>query len=182
MALTSTIFRAELQISDIDRGYYATHALIIARHPSETDERMMVRLLAFAQHASAELAFAGDISNAEEPTLWSKDLTGAIAAWIEVGQPDFKVVRKAAGRARQVFVHAYGRGAGPWWAQHGTDFARFPNLCVYRISDATTQALAMLAVRNMQLQCLLQDGEITLSDDTRSVSVQIETLKETALG
>lgn len=177
MALTSTIFRAELQISDIDRHYYETHALTLARHPSETDERMMVRLLVFALHASSDLVFAGDISSSEEPALWAKDLTGQIEQWFEIGQPDVKVVRKAAGRAREVWVYAYGRGSVPWWAQHAADFARFNNLSVVRIADDTTRDLAAFAVRNMKLQCLVQDGAATLSNATHSVLVQTETLK-----
>ena len=177
MALTSTIFRAELSISDIDRNYYETHALTIARHPSETDERMMVRLLVFALHADAQLAFAGDISNSDEPALWRKDLTGEIADWIEVGQPDAKVVRKAAGRAHRVLIYAYGRSAVTWWTKQGADFTRFDNLSVYRISDATCRDLAALAVRNMTLQCLIQDGAVTLSNAGNSVEVEIEMLK-----
>ncbi len=99
MALKSTIFKAELQISDMGRNYYGDHSLTLARHPSETDERMMVRLLAFALHAHEALVFADSIGNDEEPSLWQKDLTGAVQVWIGVGQPDVKRIRKACGRA-----------------------------------------------------------------------------------
>ena len=180
MALTSKIHRCELQISDLDRNYYETHALTIARHPSETDERMMVRLLAFALHAADGLAFAGDISDSEEPALWRRDLTGAVIDWIEVGQPDVKVVRRAAGRARNLFIYAYGRAAAPWWSRAGADFARFGNLQVASIDAGTTQALAALAMRNMQLNCVVQDGACALSDPHNSVAVQIELLKRGA--
>ena len=95
MASNATIFKATLQIADMDRNYYADHALTIARHPSETDERMMVRLLAFVQHAHEALAFGRGLSADDEPDLWRRDLTGAVELWIEVGQPEEKRLRKA---------------------------------------------------------------------------------------
>ena len=105
MALSATIFKIDLNIADMDRNYYADHRLVIARHPSETDERMMVRVLAFACHASDSLQFTRGLSSDEdEPDIWDKDLTGNIETWIDVGQPDPKRVRKACGRARQVFI------------------------------------------------------------------------------
>ena len=115
MALKATIFKAQLQIADMDRHYYAEHALTLARHPSETDERMMVRLLAFALNADESLEFGKGLSNEDEPALWRKDLTGVIEHWIEVGLPDEKSLRKACGRATQVRLYTYGRGAAKWW-------------------------------------------------------------------
>src|ERR1700720_320248 len=117
MALKSTIFKADLSVADIDRSYYADHALTIARHPSETDERMMVRLLAFALHADEELAFGRGLSTEDEPDLWQRDLTGSIEKWIDVGLPDERQIRKACGRAREVHVLAYGGRAAGLWGQ-----------------------------------------------------------------
>ena len=108
MALKSTIFKAELSIADIDRGYYRNHALTVARHPSETDERMMMRLLAFALHADDALEFGRGLSAEHEPDLWRRDLTGTVEQWIEVGLPEEREIRKACGRAREVHVLAYG--------------------------------------------------------------------------
>ena len=88
MAIKSTIFKIDLQITDLDRNYYQTHALTIARHPSETDERMIVRVIAFALHAHASLEFGKGLSAEDEPDLWRRDLTGTIEQWIEVGLPD----------------------------------------------------------------------------------------------
>src|SRR4051812_23966911 len=107
MAQSSTTYKAELAISDMDRHYYGTHALTIARHPSETEERLMVRLLAFALFADERLQF-GKGSAEDEPDLWRKDLTGDILEWIDLGQPDEQRIRKACGRARQVIVINYG--------------------------------------------------------------------------
>ncbi len=118
MALKSTIFKAELQIADTERGYYHDHGLTIARHPSENDERMMVRLLSFALHADEALVFGDSIGNEDEPSLWQKDLTGAIRVWIDVGQPDEKRIRRACGRAERVFIYTYGgHGVDVWWGQ-----------------------------------------------------------------
>lgn len=176
MALKATIFKAELQIADMDRNYYQSHSLTIARHPSETDERMMVRLLAFALHAHEALSFGQGLSSEDEPDLWQKDLTGAVDLWIDVGLPDEKLIRKACGRARQVFIYSYGgRGADIWWAQNGGKLERATNLCVMNLPLDTSRAMAKLAQRNMQLHCTVQDGQIWLAD--KDVTVQVELAK-----
>ena len=171
MALTATIFKVDLTISDMDRGYYATHALVLARHPSETDERMMARLLAFALNADEALAFGKGLSSDDEPDLWQKDLTGAIQLWIEVGLPDEKVVRRACGRAAQVRVYAYGRGAERWWQDARNSLGRSDNLTVVELPQPATQDMAKLAQRSMQLQCTVQDGTVWLTDGARTVEI-----------
>lgn len=181
MALKSTVFKAELQVSDLDRHYYATHALTLARHPSETDERMMVRLLAFALHADERLEFGRGLSAEDEPALWQKDLTGAIELWIEVGLPDERVVRRACGRANRVVVLCYGgRGADLWWAQNRDMLARLRNLAVMALPSAATQELAALASRGMHLQCTIQDGQAWLTDGNHTVHANPLRLQETA--
>src|SRR6202158_6419158 len=161
MALKATIFKADLQVADMDRHYYGSHLLTIARHPSETDERMMVRLLAFARHAEEALACAKGLGTDDEPDLWRKDLTGAIDVWIDVGQPDERRIRRACGRADAVFVYSYGgRGAGLWWDDAGARLDRVAHLTVVNLPFAATQALAKLAQRNMGLHCTMQDGQM----------------------
>ena len=183
MALKSTIFKAELQIADMDRNYYADHALTIARHPSETDERMMVRLLAFAVHADKALTFAKGLSADDEPDLWQRDLTGAIETWIDVGQPDEKRLRKACGRAAQVFVYSYsGRAADIWWGQIGARLERIRNLGVFDIPAGVGSALARLADRSMQLQCTIQDGHVWLGGSEEAVQVELQVLKRAGTG
>jgi uncharacterized protein YaeQ len=172
MALNATICKAVLQVADIDRSYYAEHALTIARHPSETDERMMVRVLAFALNAHERLAFGKGLAEADEPDLWQKDLTGAIAHWIEVGQPDEKRVLRACGRADRVTVYAYRSGAERWWASIAEPLARAGNLEVWRIPSATGQALGALAARSMQLQCTIQDAQLWLHDGAQTAQVE----------
>ena len=180
MALKSTIFKAGLRVADMDRNYYADHALTIARHPSETDVRMMVRVLAFALHADPALAFANGISGDDEPDLWQRDLTGAIRVWIDVGQPDEKLVRKACGRADEVVIYTFGRGAEIWWNRAEPDLLRTRNLTVVGVPIATSQELGRLARRTMQLQCTIQDGHVWLSDEARTVEVALTSVRSAA--
>jgi uncharacterized protein YaeQ len=173
MALPATIFKANLQISDLDRPYYGEHQLTLARHPSETDERMMVRLLAFALHADENLYFSKGLCVDDEPELWRKNLTGEIELWIDVGLPDERRVRKASNRAGQVCLYLYGgRAADQWWQRNADKLQRFANLKVFEIGDAQSKALTGLVQRSMQLQCTIQDGEVWLScgDQTLSIS------------
>ncbi len=178
MALKSTIFKADLQISDMDRHYYANHALTIAQHPSETNERMMMRLLAFALHANENLVFGNGLSTDDEPDLWLKDLTGSIDLWIDVGMPDEKLVRRACGRAKQVFIYAYGgRIADMWWDGVRAKLDRCDNLNVRALPHATSKALAQLANRNMQLQCTIEDGQVWFGSDAETVPVDFAEVK-----
>jgi uncharacterized protein YaeQ len=177
MALKSTICKAALQIADMDRNYYADHALTIARHPSETDERMMVRLLAFALNAHEHLTFGKGLSDTDEPDLWQKDLTGAIVHWIEVGQPDEKTMLRACGRAGRVTVYAYGNRADLWWKPLAEDLKRAKNLAVWRVPATASLALAKFAARAMQLQCTIQEGQLWFSDAVETVQLELLKLK-----
>lgn len=172
MALKATVVKAELQISDMDRHYYATHALTLAQHPSETDERLMVRVLAFALHADERLEFGRGLSSEDEPDLWRRDYTGDIELWIDLGQPDESRIRRACGRARQVVVVTYsGNGADIWWQKHAATLSRLDNLTVLDIPHRTVEALGTLVQRGMRLNCLIQDGEVQLMGETGDVTV-----------
>ncbi len=177
MALKATIFKAQLQIADMDRNYYAEHALTIARHPSETDERMMVRVLVFALHAHERLELGRKLTDADEPDLWRRDLTGLIEEWIELGQPDEKNIIKACGRAGQVFVYGFNHAAGPWWQVAEAKLARAKNLSVRRITTSGDATLASLAQRTMQLHCTIQDGQVWLGDGERTVAIECQILR-----
>lgn len=174
MALKSTIFKAAVSIADLDRPYYGEHQLTLARHPSETDERMMMRLLAFLMFADERLAFGRGLSVDDEPALWRKDYSGAIEHWIEVGLPDERTLRKAAGRAAAVSVLAYGgKAAEIWWDKEGSRLLRVDNLRVFLIDPEQSAALAALAARGMQLQCTIQEGQLWLTsgDGTQTVTI-----------
>jgi uncharacterized protein YaeQ len=179
MAQRSTIYKAQLSVTDMDRGYYADHTLTLARHPSETEERLMVRLLAFALYADARLAFGRGLSTEDEPDLWRKDATGAIALWIDIGLPDERWVRRACGLAERVVVLAYGgRKSDLWWAQNALALARCANLDVRALSSNATAGLQQLAARTMNLACTVQDQRIWLASDAHQVEIESRILQE----
>jgi uncharacterized protein YaeQ len=172
MALGATIHRVELELADIDRGVYGSHALTLARHPSETTERLMLRLLAWAMHADERLAFGRGISSEEDPDLWLRADDGTIPLWMEVGLPEERRLRKAASRAESVKVIAYGgRGVGVWRERLADAFARIAALQVTEITAEESRGLEALCSRNMKLHCTIQDGQIVIGDDTRSLIV-----------
>jgi len=178
MALKSTIFKADVQISNMDSNYYATHSLTLAQHPSETEERLMLRLLAFMLHASERLEFGKGLSNEEEAALWEKDLTDQVQLWIEVGTPDEKRVRKACHRADRVIIYAYGSRAVPvWWQQNHKDLERFANLSVFGVNKTFSDQLTAMCERTMQLQCTIQDGMAWISNAKDTLQVELEQLK-----
>jgi uncharacterized protein YaeQ len=173
MALKATIYKADLQIADMDRNYYADHALTLARHPSETDERMMVRLLAFVLHAREGLGFGKGLCVDDEPDLWQKDLTGAIQLWIDVGHPDEKWLRKACNRSEQVVLVNYGgRTSEIWWEQNRNALARLDKLTVLNLPTEAVDELRALASRTMRLQCTVQDGQVWITDGTRTAHIE----------
>ena len=176
MALKATVVKAELQLSDLDRHHYATYPLTLAQHPSETDQRLMVRLVAFALLASERLEFGKGLSNEEEPDLWRRDYTGEIEQWIDLGQPDESRIRKACGRARQVIVVTYGgRASDLWWDKQSAGLARLGNLTVIDIDEAAVDALAAMIERSMRFNAIIQDGELQLMADAGAVVVHART-------
>ncbi|WP_369929165.1 YaeQ family protein [Xanthomonas sp. NCPPB 2632] len=177
MALKSTVFKADLQVSDMDRHYYQAHALTLAQHPSETDERMMVRVLAFALNADEALVFGKGLSADDEPDLWRKELTGEVDLWIELGQPDEQRIRRAAGRANRVIVYTYsGRGAEVWWKKTAAAVARTKNVSVVDVAPATVEALAALTQRTMQIQFMMQDGQAQVISGDAVIPVELNVL------
>ncbi|MEJ1162942.1 YaeQ family protein [Variovorax sp. CCNWLW186] len=182
MALKSTIFKAALAVADIDHGYYADHALTLARHPSETDERMMIRLVALALNAyklqdvcqgDGTLAFGAGLSNVDEPDVWLRDFTGETKLWVEVGQPEDKPIIKACGKSDEVIVYCFNHAAEIWWRGIENKLTRPQNLSVYRVPTEASQALAALAQRSMQLQATIQENTLALGDGTHSIDVEL---------
>ena len=173
MAPKATVVKVELQVSDMDRHYYATHMLTLAQHPSETDERLMARLLAFALFAEERLEFGRGLGSEDEADLWRRDYTGEIEQWIDLGQPDESRIKKACGRARQVVVVNYsGNDASIWWDKIAPELARLKNLTVIDIPSADIASLITLLQRGMRLNCLVQDGELQLMSDTINVTLR----------
>ncbi|MBI5638185.1 MAG: YaeQ family protein [Nitrospinae bacterium] len=181
MAIKATIFKVKLQVADMDRAYYDDLTLTVAQHSSETDERTMVRLLAFALHASEGLKFTEGVSAEDEPDIWRKNLSGEIELWIDVGLPDEKRIRKACNRAKQVYIYAYGgRTVEPWWQAMAEKLSRHQNLKVIALPQAATRPLGELAQKTMALQCTIQDGQIWIGDAVTNVFVEPELLYGTA--
>ena len=181
MALKSTIYKANLAIADIDHGYYADHALTLARHPSETDERMMIRLLALALNAhelqdrcggDGTLTFGAGLSDPDDPDVKLADFTGAIRLWIEVGQPEDKPLARACQKAEAVRVYAFSAPAEVWWRGIESKLTRMDKLEVFRVPADAAQQLAAMAERSMQLQATIQDGAVTLSGQQGSVHLE----------
>lgn len=181
MALKSTVFKANVSVADIDHGYYADHALTLARHPSETDERMMVRLAALALNAHAlqtvcggdgTLAFGAGLSDPDDPDVVLRDFTGQTRLWIEVGQPEDKPIAKACSKADQVLLYPFSHAADVWWRGMEGKLARLEKLQVWRIPTEAAQALGALAERSMQLQATIQDGNLLLSGNAGSVEIE----------
>lgn len=181
MALKSTIFKAAIQLADIDHGCYADHALTVARHPSETDERMMARLAAFALVAhelqdtcagDGTLGFGTGLSNPDDPDVVLTDFTGRRRLWVEVGQPEDKPLAAACSRADAVRVYAYAASAEVWWRGLQRKVERLDRLQVWRLPAVESQALAELAERSMQLQATVLDGVLTLASGRGSVSLE----------
>jgi len=181
VALKSTVFKAQLAVADIDHGYYADHSLTLARHPSETDERMMIRLAALALNAhrlqtmcngDGTLGFGAGLSSPDEPDVILRDFTGRARCWIEVGQPEERPIAKACAQADEVAVYAFSHAADIWWRGIETKLTRLSNLSVWRIPAEQSQELAQLAQRTMQLQATIQESGLMLSDGSRTVSIE----------
>ena len=171
MALSATICKADLNIVDMDRHYYQQHSLTVAQHPSENDERLMIRLLAFALHADEFLSFTKGLSTDDEPDLWQKSLSGEIELWIELGLPSEKRLKKACGRAQQVILYTYGTGsAEQWWKQIQPQVSRFKNLSVRHLDSSITRELASRMRRNLDIQVSIQDSEVTWDGDQQTLT------------
>ena len=175
MAISSTINKISLNIADMDRHYYQSHELTVAQHPSETDFRFMLRIIAFALNSNESLSFSKGLCVDDEPEIWSKSLTDEIELWIDFGQLDDKRIRKACGRAAQVIIYTYNeRKAQVWWEQIKGKLERYNNL---RVTHIHAEGVEVLVKRNMQLQCNIQDGEITLSDEAEVIDIRLDRKK-----
>ncbi|MFC2073901.1 YaeQ family protein [Campylobacterota bacterium] len=177
MAANATIYKGLLNIANMDSHYYAEHSLTLAKHPSENDLRLMVRLIAFAFNADEDLAFSKGISQDDEPDLWQKALDGDIKLWIDLGQPDEKRIRKACGRSQKVIIYTYQEGSAlAWWKQTEKTLKRFKNLSVINLKiDGNIE---VLADRSMNLQCNISDAELDVLDDEHGIHITQEVWKE----
>jgi len=178
MALKSAIFKVDLDISNIDHNHYSQHNLTIARHPSETDLRMMLRVVVFACHASDTIQFTKGLCSSDEPDLWQKNMNDDIELWIELGQPDEKRIRKACSRAKNVIVYCYStKSAAVWWKQAESKFSRYKNLTVRHIPEYQAELLATWVNRSMCIHAVIQDGVLTLTNENHVADIVYEMWK-----
>lgn len=173
MALGATVYRANVDISDTDRHYYAEHRLTLARHPSETEARMMVRLLAFCLRAHEDLEFTRGLSTVDEPEVWRKDPTGRVLEWIDVGQPAFERLKKARGRSERVFVYSFGRGREQWLQTEAEKIATLPAVTLVHLQEDEVEVLAQLAAKNMSLSVCISDGVVYITSGEDTISVHV---------
>lgn len=177
MALKATIYKADLQIADMNRHYYETHSLTIARHPSETEERVIARVLMFALYATKSMSFTKGLFEVDEPDVWDKDLTDAIQLWVDVGQPDEIRIKKASNRSKNVVVLSYNSSTDVWWKALESKVSRLDNVTVLQLLPETSAALTALVTRSMRMSFTIQDDEILVSTDEGSVDVKLVVLK-----
>ncbi|HIF6759409.1 TPA: YaeQ family protein [Serratia marcescens] len=173
MALKATIYKAAVNIADMDRHFYHDATLTLAQHPSENEQRMMLRLLAWICHADERLVFTKGLSADDEPEIWQRNDHNGLEMWIEMGLPDEKRIRKACNQSPRVALYAYGeRAAHVWWQGMQGKVAGYKNLSVRFLDDEQLARLTTLASRTMTLQATLQEGTIWLSDAQNSLEIQ----------
>ena len=177
MALKATIYKATIHLSDMDRNYYDTLQLTIAQHPSETDQRMMLRIIAFVLNAHQDLQFGKGVSDEDEATIWQINYSEEIDLWIELGQIDERRIKKAINRSKQMKLYCYGRSVATWWKQIGSKLQQFDTLSIEQFSEATTEVLTKLINRSMEFQCSIQDGQLWLTAGDNTLLIETTTLK-----
>lgn len=172
MALKPTIYKAQVELADSDHHRYQSLSLTMARHPSETLERLAARLLAFCLNAESGLAFTRGLSTADEPDLWRHGDNGEIEHWIEVGQPEESRLRKACGRARRVSVYTFGKSGPTWWKLNGEAIAALPRCTVWQLGWHETEAIAALLERTVNLNVSIVGGVVYLDNGSGSASIE----------
>ena len=165
MALKATVFKADLQVANLDQNQFGDYSLTLAQHPSETIERVMIRLLAFALYASEDLRFGRGLSNEEDAAVWEIDPSGVTRLWIDVGLPDVARVKKACSRADRAVIITYGgRPSDMWWQQNANALTRYKNLSVIQLSPEDSAKLVEVAGRTMKLSWTIQEGMVYLDN------------------
>jgi uncharacterized protein YaeQ len=165
MALNSTICKLKISLSDMDRNHYDSLNLTVAQHPSETAERMMVRILVFCINAQERLEFTKGLSAADEPDLWVRSLDGQLMLWIDVGEPSLERVKKASRIAHETKVYCFNRKSTTWWDQGREQFTQL-KAAFYRFDWESVQAMAKLQQRTMQLS-------VTISENSAFIATEL---------
>lgn len=173
MAEKPTIHKLNLTLSNMDTNVYGDYNLTIALHPSETIERMMVRILAFCYRAAENLTFARGLSSPEDPELWLKHDNGTILEWIEVGQPSPDRLKKGASQSTAVKVFSYGRGLDMWWKTNATAINALPKVTIHYFDADELQALCALADKTMNLTVTITENIAYVANATDNIAVTL---------
>ena len=176
MALPSTIYRASIQLSNIDRGVYESLQATVAKHPSETDERFVARLLAWAIFHEPELTFTKGICATDEPDIWVTGPDGRVRFWVEVGLPEADRIVKASRHAERVALLACGRALSSWSQQHLPKVAGCSNLTVVSLDQAFINTLASRLERSITWAMTITEGMVYLEADgvTHETAIRIK--------
>lgn len=176
MATKPTIYKLTLAVSDLNRDYYDTVNLTVALHPSETLERMMVRVVAYCLNAQEQMAFGKGISAAEEPDIWLKSLDDQTLLWIDVGEPAPERIKKASRLAAEVKVYSFNNKSTTWWEQNKSKLSIFPNVRCYQFDWLQIQALATLVERTMDWSLSISGDTLYIAAGTQGCEVAIKEL------
>lgn len=174
MAEKASVYKAGIQLADMDRQVYGDYSLILALHPSETHERLLVRILAFCYRAAENLTFTRGLSSVDEPDLWRKHDDGRILEWIEVGQPSLERLKKASSQAESVRVFAYGKGMDIWWKNNAAAMTALPKVSLHAFASDELRPLCDAMQKNMQGSVTITEAMayVTLQDITASLTLQ----------
>jgi uncharacterized protein YaeQ len=175
MAIGAQVVKATLHVSDLDRGYFGTHRLTLARESSETAERLVARLLAFSYEAGPDAELSAEMAETDEPAIARRDGAGEIVSWVEVGMPDPKRLKKAAARSRAVTLWLYhGRQAAAWWDSSRAGLEGLRALEVRELDSSAVRELATRAGKALEWSVTIQDGRALVADDDGAIGVDVE--------
>ncbi|MDH5389027.1 MAG: YaeQ family protein [Gammaproteobacteria bacterium] len=165
MAIKPTIFKLKISLSDLNRNYYDTLNITLAQHPSETAERMMVRVLAYCINAQEYLVFAKGMNDIDEPDIWARTLDNQITLWIDVGEPAVERIKKASRVAQALKIYCFNSKSDVWWDQAKGKISQLKT-SILRFQWAEIQALAMLVQRTMEIS-------VTITGDSAYVATKL---------
>ena len=175
MALQATPYKIELNLTDIDRSVYENLRFTVARHPSETEERLCVRLIAYALWYSEQLAFGRGLSDVDEPALWEKSLDDRVLHWIEVGQPDAERITWCSRRAERFTLLAYGN-LRVWQGRVLEPLRTLKNIHVLAVDQEALANLAQDLPRALSWSVMISDGELFVTDERGQHEIPLQWL------
>jgi len=179
MALKPTIYKINVNRSDLNNDIYDTLTLTVAKHPSETMERMMARVVAFCLHSQEEfLAFTKGLSNVDDPDIWAKSLSDEFLLWIDMGEPAFERIKKASRLANSVNIYSFNSKSDVWWRQGEANFSTLKNLTVFQFSFEQIQQLAKLVKRTMEMSVTISGDSCYIATDLGECEVSHSVLQQ----